>query len=107
MNLSTAIALLAAGVGTTTVAVTSDELLSVYESAMSVAARVQQQNDAQLVKAARIAYAMNMGHAPLGRAPTEAELVAAGYLESEFLTRERVESVAEAAGGELAAATLR
>lgn len=88
MNLNTAIALLLpAVVGTTTVALTAEDLAAVYAEGTAKAAWVQEQNDKQLLEAARLMYEMDTGK----RGATEQELVAAGYLKPEFLTREAVQ----------------
>lgn len=87
MNLSTSIALLLpALVGGTAVVLTADDLYGIYERANAKAAEVQTRNDAQLLEAAQLMYEASTGK----RNASVEELVAAGYLKPEFLTRERV-----------------
>lgn len=87
MNFSSSLALLmSALVGGTAVVLTADDLYGIHERATAKAAEVQARNDAQMLEAARIWYQVEGGPADA----TPEQLVAAGYLKPEFLTRERV-----------------
>lgn len=87
MNLSSSLALLLpALVGGTAVVLTADDLYGIYARATAKAAEVQTRNDAQTIEAAQLMYEASTGK---HNASAE-ELVAAGYLKPEFLTRESV-----------------
>lgn len=70
------------------VLITGAELAGIYNEATAKAARVQAQHDAQLVEAAQLMYQAANG----GKVATVEQLVAAGYLKPEFLTREKVDT---------------
>lgn len=88
MNLTASISLLLAALtGTGALLLTADDLWSTYDSAAHAAARVQAQNDAQLVEAATFLYQIDYPAAPR---PTLQQLVDGGYLKPAFIDRERV-----------------
>lgn len=70
------------------VLLTSAQLAGIYNEATAKAAKVQAQHDAQLVEAAQLMYQSANG----GQVATVEQLVEAGYLKSEFLTREKVDT---------------
>lgn len=70
------------------VLITGAELAGIYNEATVKAARVQAQHDAQLVEAAQLMYQAANG----GKVASLAQLVEAGYLKPEFLTREKVDT---------------
>ena len=67
--------------------VTDVQLAGIYNTAIEKAAAVQEQHDAQTVEAAQLMYQLSNG--VVGATPEQ--LVAAGYLKPEFLTREKVD----------------
>lgn len=89
MNLTTTISVLLAGLSSTAgVALTADYLWQAHEAAVASAARIQAQQDAQLLEAAVVMYQAQFG---TSATPSVEQLVEAGYLKPEFLTRERVQ----------------
>lgn len=79
------------------VLITGAELAGIYNEATVKAARVQAQHDAQTLEAAQMMYQLANGGN--GRATPE-QLVAAGYLKPEFLTREKVDTAPLAVSAE-------
>lgn len=78
---------LAAGVGLGTAALSEEQLKGAYEAGMRALQGVQKTNDEQLIKAATIAWQVDKGTTDI---PSVEQLVADGYIEEKFLTREKV-----------------
>lgn len=88
MNYALIASVLAAAVGTSTLLVSEADLNALLHDGTTTLARVQETNNRELLKAARIMYSLNTGDMS---EPSAEKLVELGYLDAEFLKQKKVE----------------